>query len=104
VAARATCGGGGSEYNSAVTKRRVDVVWDGAPAPELRHAVEHAIQRGAIAGGYLGSVRVRLGPDGKVEVTGAKFSSFADPWRGEFDEPETARRWLAAGLGPELVR
>ena len=87
-----------------MTKRRVDVVWDGSPTPELRHAVEHAVQRGAIAVGYLGSVRVRLAPDGKVEVIGAQFSAFADPWRGDFDEPESVRRWLAAGLGPELVR
>ena len=82
----------------------MDVMWDGAPTTELRQAVEHAVQRGAIAVGYLGSVRVRLAPDGKIEVVGAKFSAFADPWRGDFDEPESARRWLAAGLGPELVR
>jgi len=82
----------------------VDVVWDGSPTIDLRQAVEHAVQRGAIAVGYLGSVRVRLAPDGKIEVVGARFSAFADPWRGDFDEPESARRWLAAGLGPELVR
>lgn len=87
-----------------MTKRRVDVVWDGSPSVQLRHAVEHAIQRGAIAVGYLGSVHVRLAPDGRVEVMDARFSAFADPWRGDFEEPESARRWLAAGLGPEQIR
>jgi hypothetical protein len=86
-----------------VTKRRIDVRWDGAPAAELRQAVEHAIQRGAVTVGYLGSVQLRLTPDNRVEVIDAKFSAFADPWRGDFEEPESARRWLVAGLGPEQV-
>ncbi len=86
-----------------MTKRRVDVMWDGAPTPALRQAVEHAIQRGAVTLGYLGSVQVRLVPDGRVEVIDAKFSAFSDPWRGDFQEPESARRWLIAALGPEHV-
>lgn len=81
----------------------MDVVWDGAPSAELRQAVERAIQRGAVAVGYLGWVKVRLIPDGRVEVMDAKFSSFSDPWRGDFTEPESARRWLIDGLGPELI-
>lgn len=86
-----------------MTRRRVDVVWDGAPSSELRQSVERAIQRGAVAVGYLGLVKVRLIPDGRVEVMDAKFSSFSDPWRGDFTELESARRWLVAGLGPELI-
>lgn len=86
-----------------MTRRRVDVVWDGGPAPALRQTVEHAIQRGAVALGYLGSVKLRLLPDARVEVLEAKFSAFSDPWRGDFMEPETARRWLIAALGPEHV-
>ena len=86
-----------------MTKRRVDVVWDGVPSIELRQSVERGIQRGAIAVGYLGAVKVRLAPDGRVEVIEAKFTSFSDPWRGDFTEPESARRWLVAALGPEQV-
>lgn len=86
-----------------MTKRRVDVVWEGAPSMELRQTVERAIQRGAVAVGYLGWVKMRLAPDGRVEVVDAKFSSLSDPWRGDFTEPESARRWLIAGLGPELI-
>ncbi len=86
-----------------MTKRRVDVQWEGSPTPELRKAVEHAIQRGAIIVGYLGSVQVRLVPDGRVEVIDARFSAFSDPWRGDFKEPESARRWLISALGPEHV-
>ena len=81
----------------------MDIVWDGAPSSELRQVVERGIQRGAIGVGYLGSVKLRLAPDGRVEVVDAKFSSFSDPWRGDFTEPESARRWLVAALGPEQV-
>lgn len=86
-----------------MTKRRVDVVWDGAPAPGLRQAVERAIQRGAIAAGYLGSVRLRLLPDGRIQIVDTSFSAVADPWRGAFGEAESARQWLVASLGPEQV-
>lgn len=86
-----------------MTKRRVDVMWDGGPPAELRKAAEHAIQRGAVTVGYLGSVSLRLTPDGRVEVMDAQFSAVSDPWRGDFREPETARRWLVAALGPEHV-
>jgi hypothetical protein len=86
-----------------VTKRRIDVRWDGAPPTALRHAVEMAIQRGAVSVGYLGSVNLRLTPDNRVEVMDARFSAFSDPWRGDFEEPESARRWLVAALGPEQV-
>ena len=86
-----------------MTKRRIDVLWDGAPAPDMRQSVERAIQRGAVTVGYLGSVRLRLAPDGRVQVVETSFSAFADPWRGTFDEPESARQWLVAGIGPELV-
>ena len=86
-----------------MTKRRVDVVWDGAPTAEMRQSVNRAIQRGAVSAGYLGSVQLRLLPDGRIQVTDTKFSAFADPWRGTFAEPESARQWLIAGLGPEQV-
>lgn len=86
-----------------MTKRRVDVRWDSAPSTELRQAVENAIQRGAVTVGYLGSVQLRLTPDGRVEVVDARFSAFSDPWRGDFQEPDSARRWLVAALGPEQV-
>ena len=86
-----------------MTKRRIDVLWDGAPTPDMRQSVERAIQRGAVAVGYLGTVRLRLAPDGRVQVVETSFSAFADPWRGTFDEPESARQWLVAGIGPEQV-
>jgi hypothetical protein len=86
-----------------VTKRRIDVVWEGSPTPAVRQAVEYAIQRGALSVGYLGSVQVRLVPDGRIEVVDARFSAIADPWRGDFKEPDSARRWLVAALGPEHV-
>lgn len=77
--------------------------WDGAPPAELRQAVETAIQRGAVIVGYLGSVQLRLTPDNRVDVVDARFSAFSDPWRGDFEEPESARRWLVDALGPEHV-
>ena len=79
------------------------MVWDGAPAPEMRQSVERAIQRGAVSVGYLGSVRLRMLPDGRVQVVDTRFSAFADPWRGSFEEPESARQWLVSGLGAEHV-
>lgn len=86
-----------------MTKRRIDVVWDGAPDPDLRQSVERAIHRGAVTLGYLGSVRLRMMPDGRIQVVEATFSVIADPWRGNFAEPESARRWLVSGLGAEHV-
>ena len=86
-----------------MTKRRIDVVWDGVPAPDLRQSVERAIQRGAVSLGYLGSLRLRMLPDGRVQVVETTFSAFADPWRGNFAEPESARQWLVAALGAEQV-
>jgi hypothetical protein len=86
-----------------VTKRRIDIVWDGSPSAELRQAVEKAMQKGAVSLGYLGSVRLRVLPDGRVQVMDTMFSAFADPWRGNFPEPETARLWLVSGLGADQV-
>lgn len=94
---------GAAEYNPVVTKRRIDVVWDGAPDSEMRQAAERAVQKGAISVGYLGSVRLRMLPDGRIQVVDALFSAFSDPWRGNFSEPQSARRWLIASLGPERV-
>jgi hypothetical protein len=86
-----------------VTKRRIDVVWDGAPDPGMRQSVERAVQRGASSLGYLGSLRLRMLPDGRVQVVDSLFSAFADPWRGNFAEPQSARQWLIASLGAERV-
>jgi hypothetical protein len=86
-----------------VTKRRIDVVWDGQPAPDLRHSVERAVQKGAVAQGYLGSLRLRFLPDGRIQVVDSLFSSFSDPWRGNFAEPQSARQWLVTVLGAERV-
>jgi hypothetical protein len=86
-----------------VTKRRVDVQWEGAPAPDFRLAAERAVQRGAVSVGYLGSVRLRLLPDGRVQVVDSLFSAISDPWRGNFEEAKSAREWLVAALGAERV-
>jgi hypothetical protein len=86
-----------------VTKRRIDVVWDGAPDADLRQTVDRAIQKQAAKLSYLGSMRVRLFPDGRVSVVETSFSDGKDPWRDNFSEPETARIWLAAALGAERV-
>jgi hypothetical protein len=86
-----------------VTKRRIDVVWDGVPAPDMRQSVERAIQKGAVRQGYLGYLRLRILPDGRVQVVESLFSAFADPWRGNFAEPQSARKWLVAVLGPDRV-
>ena len=86
-----------------MTKRRIDVMWEAAPTAEVRQSVERAVQRGAAAQGYLGSMKVRLLPDRRVQVIETSFSSFSDPWRGTFEEPDSARQWLIAGLGAENV-
>jgi len=86
-----------------MTKRRIDVVWDGAPDPDMRHSVERAIQKGAISQGYLGSLRLRMLPDGRIQVVDSLFSAFSDPWRGNFAEPGSARQWLVAVLGTDRV-
>jgi hypothetical protein len=94
---------GAPEYNRVVTKRRIDVVWDGVPDPDMRQSAERAVQKGAISLGYLGSVRLRMLPDGRIQVVDSLFSAFSDPWRGNFPEPQSARQWLIASLGPERV-
>lgn len=86
-----------------MTKRRIDLMWEAAPTAELRQSVERAVQRGAAAQGYLGSMKVRVLPDNRVQVVETAFSSFSDPWRGTFEEPDSARQWLVDGLGPEHV-
>jgi hypothetical protein len=86
-----------------MTKRRIDVMWEAAPTAEVRQSVERAVQRGAAAQGYLGSMKVRLLPDSRIQVVETSFSSFSDPWRGTFEEPDSARQWLVAGLGAEHV-
>ena len=86
-----------------MTKRRLDVLWDGAPDPDMRLSAERAVQKGAISRGYLGSLRLRMLPDGRIQVVDSLFSAFADPWRGNFAEPQSVREWLIAGLGAERV-
>ena len=86
-----------------MTKRRIDVMWEGAPNADMRQSVERAVQRGAAALGYLGSMKLRLLPDSRIQVVETSFSAFADPWRGTFEEPDSARKWLIAGLGAQHV-
>jgi hypothetical protein len=86
-----------------MTKRRIDVMWDGAPTADMRQAVERAVQRGAATQGYLGSLKLRLLPDSRIQVVETAFSAFADPWRGTFEEAESARKWLVTGLGADHV-
>ena len=78
-------------------------MWEGAPTAEMRQTVEKAVQRGAAAQGYLGSMKVRLLPDERIQVVETAFSAFADPWRGTFEEPDSGRQWLISGLGAEHV-